>query len=127
MYVSIDQAVDKLEAQILRYKSKIQDYHRKKTPITEMPVEIIRRPGAEESEFDLEEGELDGQPLEAFRPHQIIKQKSLPLKLLTYDEAIMKMELSRDMFLVFKNEADQKLKIIYRRKDGNYGVIAPYE
>ena len=37
----------------------------------------------------------------------------------------MKMELAGDPLLVFRAEADQKLKVIYRREDGNYGVIEP--
>ena len=41
----------------------------------------------------------------------------------TQEEAIMKMELSEDNFLIFRSEEDTKLKVIYRRSDGNFGVI----
>ncbi len=57
------------------------------------------------------------------QPHTVIKQKTLPLKTLTTEEAVMKMELSGDQFLIYKNEVDHKLKVIYRRKDENYGII----
>lgn len=124
MYVSIDQAVDKLEAQILRYKSKIQDHHAKGHAELNMPVNVISAAEIEE-DLDLDEGIIDKQELNRFKPHRVIKQEMRPLKTLTYDEAVMKMELSGDMFLVFKNEADQKLKVIYRRKDDNYGIIEP--
>ncbi|WP_068467165.1 ribosome hibernation-promoting factor, HPF/YfiA family [Candidatus Protochlamydia phocaeensis] len=124
MYASIDKAVDKLEAQIRRYKSKIQDHHAKGRAIIDMNVNILRRP-AEEEELDLEEEVDNATTADQLRPHEIIKQETLPLKTLTYDEAIMKMELSNDAFLIFKNEADQKLKVIYRRKDSNYGIIEP--
>lgn len=125
MYASIDKAVDKLEAQILRYKSKIQDHHAKGHADLAMNVDVINRPSETESDFDLEETspeELDGARL---KPHQVVKQETRPLKILTYDEAVMKMELSGDAFLIFKNEADQKLKVIYRRSDDNYGIIEP--
>ncbi|MCB1067823.1 MAG: sigma 54 modulation/S30EA ribosomal C-terminal domain-containing protein, partial [Simkania sp.] len=48
-----------------------------------------------------------------------------PLKHLTLDEAVMKMELSDDHFMVYRSEEEQNLKVIYRRRDGSYGIIAP--
>ncbi len=122
MYASIDKAVDKLAAQLRRYKSKIQDHHAKGLSFIDMNVNVLKRPTEEEIEFD-EADILDNR----FHPHAMIKQKTLPLKTLTYDEAVMKMELSGDAFLVFKSEKDQKLKVIYRRKDGNYGIIEPLQ
>jgi putative sigma-54 modulation protein len=126
MYASIDKAVDKIEAQILRYKSKIQDHHAKGHADLNMTVNVFSRPP--EVEEDLEEINneiVESQTVDRFKPHQIVKQESLPLKILTCDEAIMKMELSGDPFLIFKDEADFKLKVIYRRKDDNYGIIEP--
>ncbi len=124
MYASIDKAVAKLEAQIRRYKSKIQDHHAKSLAIIDMNVNVLRRPTAEEElelEIEEEEGELNGEET----VHEIVKQEKRPLKTLTYDEAVMKMELSQDAFLIFKSEEDQKLKVIYRRQDGHYGIIEP--
>lgn len=124
MYVSIDQAVDKLEAQILRYKSKIQDHHAKGHAVLEMNVNVIS-PKEIEEDLELDEATLDRQTTERFKPHRVVKQETRPLKILTYDEAVMKMELSGDAFMLFKSEADQKLKVIYRRNDDNYGIIEP--
>lgn len=117
MYASIDKAVDKLQAQILRYKSKMQDYHSRAYANGEMKVSVVK-PREIEEEFDFEE-------IDQFKPHRVVKQEVLPVKTLTYDEAIIKMEVSDDSFFVFKNEADQKLTIIYRRDDGNYGIFEP--
>jgi putative sigma-54 modulation protein len=122
MYISIDQAVDKLEAQILRYKSKLQDHHAKDHAILNMTVNVL---SPQEIEEDLGIDEEITEDFNRFKPHRLVKQETRPLKTLTYDEAIMKMELSGDMFMIFKNEADQKLKVIYRRKDENYGIIEP--
>jgi ribosome hibernation promoting factor len=124
MYVSIDQAVDKLEAQIRRYKSKIQDYHAKGHADLAMTVNVVS-PLEIEEELEIEEGDENHELINRFKPHQVVKQESRPLKTLTVDEAIVKMELSGDPFMIFKNEADQKLKVIYRRKDENYGIIEP--
>lgn len=123
MYVSIDQAVDKLEAQILRYKSKLQDHHAKGHAILNMNVDVISAKEAED-EIDMEEEMVENRS-NRFKPHRVVKQETRPLKTLTYDEAIMKMELSGDSFMLFKNEEDLKLKVIYRRKDDSYGIIEP--
>lgn len=122
MYVSIDLAVDKLERQVLRYKSKLQDHHAKGHAVLNMTVNVLS-PKEIEEDLDLNEGE-NGE-LERFKTHRVVKQETRPLKILTFDEAVMKMELSGDAFMLFKNEADQKLKLIYRRKDENYGIIEP--
>ena len=124
MYVSIDQAVDKLENQLLKYKSKLQDHHAKGHAVLDMSVSVLN-PKEIDEEIELDE-ELERE-LQAsrFKPHRVVKKENRPLKTLTYDEAIMKMELSGDSFMLFKSEEDQKLKVIYRRKDENYGIIEP--
>lgn len=122
MYASIDMAVNKLEAQVLRYKSKMQDHHAKGHADLNMPVNVIK-PQEIEEDLGIEEN-LDEQS-KRFQPHRVVKQEVLPIKTLTYDEAVIKMEISGDPFMVFKNEADQKLKIIYLRDDENYGIIEP--
>lgn len=127
MYVSIDQAVAKLEAQILRYKSKIQDYHAKGRAVHDMPVDILSRPLESIDVLDSETEDDNESDLPVIS-HRVVKQETLPLKTLTYDEAVMKMELSGDAltFLIFKNEADQRLKIIYRLENGDYGIVEPH-
>jgi putative sigma-54 modulation protein len=124
MYASIDKAVDKIESQLRKYKTKIQDHHAKGLSAIDMKVNVWARPGKEEEEF-FEEEEEEENFEETYEPHQIVKQEILPVKMLTDEEAIMKMELSGEAFLLFKHEADQRLKVIYRRPDGNYGIIEP--
>ncbi len=119
MYASIDKAVGKLEAQILRYKDKQNEHHKPSA----LKVNVMAPPVMEE-EDDFEEYPVK-EPVDAFKPHQIVKQETMPLKMLNYNEAALKMELSGDHFMIFKCENDQKLKVIYRRDDGNYGLIEP--
>lgn len=121
MYASIDKAVDKLEAQLLKYRSRINDHHAKERTFQEMDVSVYQRP---EEALD-EDIPSEGEETELFQPHKIVKKEKMPLKTLTFDEAIMKMELSQDSFLIFRSEEDMKLKVIYRREDENYGVIEP--
>jgi putative sigma-54 modulation protein len=126
MYISIDQAVNKIETQLRRYKQKIQNHHAKKgMAVIDMNVNVLRRPRYEEDDLDMETELESITEANEYRVHEVVKQESMPLKVLTYDEAIMKMELSGDVFLIFKNEEDQKLKVIYRREDDDYGIIEP--
>ncbi len=97
-----------------------------------MNVNVLRRSidNVENVELDGEsndqvDGEFNSFATGQTTPHEIVEQEKRPLKTLTFDEALMKMELSGDAFLLFKSEEDQKLKVIYRRSDGHYGVIDP--
>lgn len=122
MYASIDKAVQRIETQLRRYKKRLQDHHIRTPSAVDMLVNVIRVSRAEEEsaveEFDHEINNI-------LKPHEVVKQEARPLKMLTLDEAVMKMELSGDAFLIFKSQEDQKLKVIYRRKDGDYGIIEP--
>ncbi|PJD95765.1 MAG: ribosomal subunit interface protein [Parachlamydia sp.] len=127
MYASIDMAVNKLETQLLKYKSRIQDHQAKKLSVVDMNVNVYKAPSQEEI-IDVNE-EIDDesrrQLVREYAPHAIVCKESSPLKILTNEEAIMKMELSGDAFLIFRSEHDMKLKVIYRRNDQNYGIIEP--
>lgn len=119
MYASIDQAIKRLELQIRRYKRKLHDHHKKGYPIKEIPVQVIAPP---EEEVEVEE---IGGAEEVLVPHRIVATEVGKLRILNDAEAVMKMELSGEPLMVFRAESDRKLKVIYRRPDGNYGIIEP--
>jgi len=127
MYATIDLAVNKLQRQLLRYKRRLNEHQARNVATVDMNVNVL----ASHRDDDLKDINEDIETLteieevESYRPHQIVKQETLPMKTLTYDEAVMKMELSGDTFLIFKSEEDRKVKVIYRRNDGHYGVIEP--
>ena len=127
MYASIDKAVDRLQKQLLRYKTKIQDHHARKLSETDIVVNVIRRPENDEEEFDGADFDLEDEFSEngtgQENSHSVVKQKTLSLKTLTQDEAVMKMELSKDAFLVYRNEENQKLQVIYRLRNKDYGLV----
>lgn len=127
MYASIDKAVDKIQTQLTRYKKRIQDHQAKPLEVIEMSVNVLKAPiDADLSDLNdqIEEENLRTRE-RSYQPHPIISKEKLPLKFLTNDEAILKMELTGDAFLIFRGEVDRKIKVIYRRKDGNYGIIEP--
>lgn len=125
LYASIDTAMDKLVARVRKYKDRIKEHSAKKRSVVDMNIQVIQRKPLEERYSD--EIELLNQVDEAERNriHDIVKRDKKPLKTLTFDEAVMKMELSGDHFMIFRSEEDRKLKVIYLMKDGNFGVIEP--
>ena len=127
MYASIDKAVDKVQAQLRRYKERLTDRHTRGLKVVDMQVNVLKRnPNEDIDEVNDEIEEETARRLEQeFRPHEIVKTETRPLKMLTTEEAMMKMELSGDLFLLYRCEEDQKLKLIYRRADGDYGIVAP--
>jgi putative sigma-54 modulation protein len=127
MYVSIDKAVFKIKEQLLKYKRRLQEHHAKGVPSIDMTVNVFRSPELDEIlDVNEEIEEENFREIERkYRPHQIVKTEKCPLSILTNEEAIMKMELSGDPFLVFINEEDRKVKVIYQREDGHFGIMEP--
>jgi putative sigma-54 modulation protein len=129
MYASIDKAVDKLRMQLRRWKDRIHDHRKKGPKIYDMKINVLERPFGDTDEVTEINAAIEAANLEKnlqnYRPAKIIGTDSRPLKHLTTDEAVMKMELSGDAFMLFRCEEDEKLKLIYRRSDGNYGIILP--
>lgn len=126
MYASIDRAMERLHSLLSRYKSRIQDHHRKKLSAIDIQVNVLHRPSSELDEINAAIDEVNNQEsMQTYGFGQIIGTETRPLKVLTIDEAMMKMDLSGDHFLLFRCEEDQKLKVLYRRSDGHYGLIQP--
>lgn len=100
IYASIDEVVEKLDKQVKKYKEKLVS-HRKGEG---------RTGGAE-------------QPFSA-GGERIIK-KRFDMKPMNPDEAAMQMDLLDKDFFVFSNYASGQINVIYRRKDGDYGLIEP--
>jgi len=106
MYSAIDMALDKLEKQIKKSKEKIRE----------------RRSGskARAREMIAEETEI----LEDESGRQI-RVQNIEYKPMDIEEATMQMDLLSDNFLVFTNARTDKVNVLYRRKDGHYGLIQP--
>lgn len=123
MYASIDQAMERLERKIVRYLKKLHMHHAKGIKHVDMTVNIVKNAVELDDINDQIEEEALQKIEDQFTPHQIVSKESMPLKTLTLDEAIMKMELSGDSFLIYRGEEDHRLKVIYRHKEGDFGVV----
>ena len=110
MYSSIDLVVDKLEKQLEKYKTKLLDRRPKnlQAPVRELPADLL------------------GQSNEAEDMPRIVRTKRFAVKPMAVDEAVMQMNLLGHSFFVFTNADTEDVNVVYRRKDGNYGLIEPY-
>lgn len=123
MYASIDKAVDRLKEQIRRYKEKVHDHHSISHADIAMNVNVYH-PTDELAEINDEiQAETERKIMDRFIPKKIVKTETCPLKTLRVDEALVKMQLNGNKFMIYRSEEDHKIKVIYLREDGNFGVI----
>ena len=114
MYAAIDLVTDKLERQISRFKKthggKI-DRTKTSSGVLEMvePVEIV----------NVEEFEEESE-----KP-QIVRNKKIQVNPMDPDEAVAQMEMLGHDFFVFQNPDNNRISIVYHRRDGHYGLIEP--
>ena len=108
MYAAIDLITDKLERQIRKHKTKVNRKHREKGNLNELFGSTDSTATAvEEEENDLE----------------IVRQKSFNLKPMDSEEAILQMDLLGHNFFVYTDAETNNTNIVYKRKDGKYGLI----
>jgi putative sigma-54 modulation protein len=122
LYSAIDKATEKLMNLIKKYKSKLQSHKVQNVAMTDMNVNVFNISDTDEINDEIEEQNIKEEE-ELYKFHDIVAKEIMPLKTLTIGEAIMKIELSANSFLIFKGEEDQKTKVMYRRKDENLGLV----
>ncbi len=103
IYTGVDRVVDKLSTQMSRFKTKLQRKHKdhKEFIFANLP----EAPEAEEM--------------------AVVRTKKFDLMPMTQDEAIMQMELLEHTFYIFLNMETDTVNVVYKRKDGNYGLLEP--
>jgi putative sigma-54 modulation protein len=103
MKASIDQLVNKLERQVKRYREKRRIAPRRHAP---QPTET--------APFEIDENAV-----------AITKTKQFAVNPMTPDEAVLQLELVGHDFFVFRNAESNDINVVYRRRDGRYGLIEP--
>ena len=109
MYSSIDMVEEKLEKQIEKYKTKLIKNHRGAG---------LKKALAEEVKLQMEDNAAE----EKFK---ITRVKRFAFRPMDEEEAIMQMNLLGHSFFVFFNAESEEVNVVYRRKDGNFGLIEP--
>ena len=102
MYLSIDRAVDKLESQLRRHRTKLE----KRIRTSELEP-VVEAPVYEEQSYD------------------IVRTKKFSVKPMGIEDAITQMELLGHDFFLFLNEENETMNVLYRRNDGSYGLLQP--
>jgi len=108
MYASVDNVLAKLEKQIVRHRTRLEKNLRVGAFKAPEPVygETV------EEDFDEE-------------PPRVVRIKHFDIKPMTVDEAMLQLELLGHSFYMFTNGDTGVINVLYKRKDGNYGLIEP--
>lgn len=114
LYAAIDEVYDTLQRQIERYKDK----HWRRGRLRRQGGQIIEAMTGLTAEASAEVDEEEQRP-------RIVRTKEFQVKPMYSDEAIEQMELLGHNFFIFQDADTGRLNVIYRRQDGNYGLIVP--
>jgi len=105
-------AIDAVEEQARRTRKRAVDKRRRANrdvaARNDWPVEILARESVGHG----------GAP-------QIVESSSLEIKPMSLDEAALALDTSRHEFVVFRDASNERVNVLYRRKDGNFGLISP--
>ena len=102
LYAAIDLVIDKLEGQIRKNKAKLKKQVKKSEEFFNFDYEL------EEEEEQI---------------NKVVKRKKFEMKPMSEEEAILELDLLDHDFYVYKDEKTGEVNVLYRRKDGNYGII----
>lgn len=109
MYASVDNVLSKLEKQIMRHRTKLEKSLRAGAFRAPEPVYADAF-----TQDDLDE-----------EAAKVVKVKRFDIKPMTVDEAMLQLEMLGHSFYMFTNGDTNQINVIYKRKDGNYGLIEP--
>lgn len=108
LYASIDLAVDKIERQLIKYKQKLKS------------KKLLDKKFEQPLKLDV----YNVESLDSDEPVSIIT-KDIPVKPMDVEEAAMQMDLLNKNFFVFRNAKNSEVNVVYKRDDGNIGLITP--
>ena len=111
MYASIDMAIDKIERQLKKHKDRLKS-HRPAHVHADGPVRVRYEV------FSAKEEEDGSAP-------EVLRREEFLAKPMSVEEALMQMDLLNNDFLVFTPPNSNDVNVVYRRKDGNFGLITP--
>jgi putative sigma-54 modulation protein len=125
MYSSIDLAAARIERQVRKWKEKIRDHKPHGGPVTSVrelviPAEDIEPRPSASVDAAAPQAPAAPAPSPGFR---VIKDETFTARAMKVEDAVMHLNLLGDELLVFTDADSQTISVLYRRKDGNYGLI----
>jgi len=106
MALAIDEAVEKIERQLKKHREKMRVHK-----------------GAGAKTGDDQFAETSEADVEDANEERIVETRKIILKPMSHDDAIMDLETSRNLFIIFRDAATENVSVIYRRDDGNYVLV----
>ena len=106
-------SLDKIEKQIIKKKAKKKQ---KRLRATAAKTKMLR--------YEEADGTATGE-IEHESDSPTVRIQNIEYKPMDVDEAVLQMDLIRNSFLVFTNAQTERVNVLYRLKDGNYGLIQP--
>lgn len=101
LYAAIDMVMDKVERQIKKHKQKLQDHKGSARTVSETPA------------------------VSEDRSPRVIREKEYFVKPMSVEEAVLQIGVSGKEFLIFQNTDSKQINLIYRRQDGDIGLVEP--
>jgi putative sigma-54 modulation protein len=108
MYLAVDTVIEKIERQVKRQKDKDSD---RKGRFANKTQDLVSTETVESEEFKA--------------PPKVIRTQRMAIKPMSIDEAAMQLGLTKEDFLAFLNSETNQMNVMYKRRDGNYGLIEP--
>ena len=115
MYQALTRCIDKIEKQALKLKKKIIERKQDAVPLSAVAPDTTADTSASASAPENAER----------RQGRIIAARRYKVKPMTAEEAVMSLAEDGDQFVVFRDSDTDRLSVLYKRKDGNYGLIQP--
>jgi len=109
MYAAIDLMVDKIDRQLKRYKEKLKRHKPTTANAKQLQKSVLTASSVDDGLAEPE----------------IVRSHSFFVKPMSVEEAVMQMDLLDKSFLVFTDARSEEMNVVYRRSDGNYGLIVP--
>ncbi len=103
-YAAVDKTIDKLERQVRKNKTRLMSKH-------------------EKANFDFNFDSIIPDKKEDKNQKKIVKRKAIEIKPMSEEEAILQMELIGHEFFMYKDRNTMETAVVYKRKDGNYGIL----
>ncbi len=113
MYGSIDGAAQKIERQLKRYRNKLASHKPREGLAMKVRHHVIA--ASDPSEVEVPVGV----------PAQVVRHEEVDARPMLVEEAIMQMDLLHEEFHVFLNAKSNMMNVLYRRKDGSFGLVEP--
>lgn len=113
IYASIDESISKIARRMRKFKTRLLKSHR---PRKDGSIRHLEQKVFHADDLHSEDEEIK---------HSYVHKEQYKIRPLYPDEAIMDLEISERPFVVFHNQTTHKLAIMFRRQDGEYGLIEP--